>query len=109
LIGKTTTLTEANKKNAGNGREDGDGPYIKKKGRPHQGTVFIAVAAGGTSNSIKDYRHYSIFPVYFPGSDYEGSVVIDVNGDRMDVKFLCDEKNDKGSHVWDSFTILKTD
>jgi hypothetical protein len=110
LVGKTTTLTEANKKNVGNGREDGDGPYIKRKGQPHQGTIFIAVAAGGTSNSIKDYRqHYSIFPVYFPGSDYEGSVVIDVNGDRMDVKFLCDEKNDKGSHVWDSFTILKTD
>jgi 3',5'-cyclic AMP phosphodiesterase CpdA len=109
LIGKTTTLTAANKKNAGDGREDGDGPYIKKKRLPHQGTVFVAVAAGGTSNSIAHYRHYSIFPVYFPGSEYEGSVVIDVNGDRMDVKFLCDEKNDKGSHVWDYFTIRKSD
>jgi acid phosphatase type 7 len=109
LIGKTTTLTAANKKNAGDGREDGNGPYVKKKGAPHQGTVFVAVAAGGTSNSIKDYRHYSIFPVYFPGSDYEGSVVIDVHGDRMDVKFLCDEPNDKGSHVWDYFTIMKKD
>jgi acid phosphatase type 7 len=109
LIGKTTTLTSANRKNAGNGREDGDGPYVKKKGLPHQGTVFVAVAAGGTSNSIKNYRHYSIFPVYFPGSDYEGSVVIDVKGHRMDVRFLCDEKNNKGSHEWDHFTILKNE
>jgi hypothetical protein len=109
LLGPTTSLTDANKKNAGNGREDGDGPYIKKKGLPHQGTVFITVAAGGNSNPTRTFRHYSIFPVYFPGSDYEGSVVIDVKGDRMDVKFLCDEKNDKGSHVWDYFTIMKTD
>jgi predicted MPP superfamily phosphohydrolase len=109
LIGPTTTLTDANKKNAGNGREDGDGPYTKKKGLPHQGTVFITVAAGGTSNAAKHFRHYSIFPVYFPGSDYEGSVAIDVHGDRMDVNFLCDEKNDKGSHVWDYFTIKKVD
>jgi acid phosphatase type 7 len=109
LIGKTTTLTAANKKNAGDGREDGDGPYVKKRGLPHEGTVFVAVAAGGTSNSIKNYKHYSIFPVYFPGADYEGSVVIDVNGNRMDVKFLCDEKDNKGSHVWDHFTIKKTD
>jgi hypothetical protein len=109
LIGPTTTLTEANKKNAGDGREDGDGPYMKKKGVPHQGTVFITVAAGGNSNSSKTFRHYSIFPAYFPGSDYEGSVTIDVHGNRMDVKFLCDEKNNKGSHVWDHFTIKKTD
>jgi acid phosphatase type 7 len=110
LVGKTTSLTEANKKNAGNGREDGDGPYRKKKGMPHQGTVFIAVAAGGNSNSIKDYhQHYSIFPFSFPGSDYEGSVVIDVRGDKMDVKFLCDELDSKGSHVWDYFTIIKND
>jgi hypothetical protein len=109
LIGKTTTLSAANKKNAGNGRMDGDGAYIKKKGLPHQGTIFVALAAGGTSNSIKYYRHYSIFPVYFPGSDFEGSVVIDIDSDRMDVKFLCDEPNDKGSHVWDYFTIIKKD
>lgn len=109
LIGPTTTLTDAKKKNAGNGREDGDGPYLKKKGLQHQGTVFITVAAGGNSNSTKSFRHYSIFPVYFPGSDYEGSVVIDVHGNRMDVKFLCDELNEKGTHVWDHFSILKND
>jgi hypothetical protein len=109
LIGPTTTLTDANKKNTGDGREDGDGPYLKKKGAAHQGTVFITVAAGGTSNPAKTFRHYKIFPVYFPGSDYEGSVVIDVVGNKMDVKFLCDEKSTKGSHVWDYFTIMKVE
>jgi hypothetical protein len=109
LTGGSTTLTEANKKNTGNGREDGDGHYLKKKGAPHQGTIFVTVAAGGTSNSSKAFRHYSIFPIYFSGSTYEGSVVIDIHGNKMDVKFLCDEQNDKGSHLWDYFTILKTE
>ncbi|MGB2868081.1 MAG: metallophosphoesterase family protein [Bacteroidota bacterium] len=109
LIGMTTTLTEANKKNTGNGREDGDGPYLKKKGLPHQGTVFITVPSGGVSNPTKSFRHYQIFPFYFPGSDNEGSVVIDIHGDRMDVTFLCNEKNDKGSHVWDYFAIKKAE
>jgi predicted phosphodiesterase len=107
LLGPTTTLTAANKKDAGNGREDGDGPYLKNKRASHQGAVFITVPAGGNSNSTKTFRRYPIFPVVFPGFDYEGSVVIDVQGDRMDVKFLCDEVNEQGSHVWDYFTIKK--
>jgi hypothetical protein len=25
----------------------------------------------------------------------------------MDVKFLCNEVDEKGSHIWDYFTIIK--
>lgn len=109
LIGKSTTITNANKINTKLGRPDIDGPYRKPSGcQPHKGTIFISCPGGGVANSVKYYpKPYSIFPVVFAGSDYEGSLVIDINGNQMDVKFLCDEKNEKGSHVWDYFTIIK--
>lgn len=105
LLGKTSTITAPNKIDAGRGREDENGPYRKKMGAAHRGTIFMTVPGGGVAT--KSFEHYPIFPVYFPGQ--EGSVVIDVNGSRMDVKFLSDEPNGKGSHVWDYFTITKND
>ncbi len=108
LIGKSTTVKTSNNIDTSNGREDGDGPYRKKAGVPHQGTVFVSVAAGGVANPANKHHIYPIFPVSFAGSDYEGSVAIDISGDRMDVNFLCDEQDAKGSHVWDHFTMLKT-
>jgi hypothetical protein len=41
------------------------------------------------------FMHYPIFPVYFPGSDDEGSVAIHANGNRMDVRFLSHDKKKK--------------
>ena len=107
LIGPTTGITDANKISTGLGREDVDGPYKKKKNTPHQGTIFLTTYAGGVGQ--EDFVPYSIFPVYFSKYEYVGSLVIDVNGDRMDVKSLCNEVNEKGSHIWDYFTIIKTD
>ena len=109
LIGKSTTITDANKINTGLGRPDIDGPYRKPAGnQPHKGTIFISCTGGGVANSVKYYpAPFNIFPVVFAGSDYEGSLVIDVNSNQMDVKFLCDEKNEQGGHIWDYFTIIK--
>lgn len=109
LVGKSTTITNANKINAGLGRADTDAPYHMPTGlQPHKGTVFISVPGGGVANSAKYYpKPFSIFPVVFPGSDYEGSLVIDVNNNQMDVKFICDEKNEKESNIWDEFSIIK--
>jgi acid phosphatase type 7 len=110
LLGKSTTITDANKINSGLGRIDTDGPYNKPGGfQPHKGTVFLTVPGGGVANSAKYYpAPFSIYPVVFAGSEYEGSLVIDVIGNKLDVKFICDEKNEKGSHIWDYFTIIKT-
>jgi predicted phosphodiesterase len=105
LIGKTTTLTDSNIINRGLGREDKDGAYYKKMNAPHQGTIFVEVPGGGVATD--NFEHYSIFPVYYSGLEYEGSLVIDVQGNRMDVHFLCDEMDEKGSHIWDYFTIIK--
>ncbi len=104
LLGKTTSLTDDNVIDGGLGREDVDGAY-KKKNAPHQGTVFVEVPGGGVAS--KSFELYSIFPVHYNGYEYEGSLVVDVNGNRMDVKFLCNEKDEKGSHIWDYFTIIK--
>jgi hypothetical protein len=109
LTGKSTALTEANKIDTALGRIDVDHAYQKVLGQPHKGTIFVNCEGGGTSSDASNLRYpFSFTPVVFRGSDYEGSLVIDVNGTRMDVKFLCDEHNAAGSHVWDYFTIFKT-
>ena len=105
LIGKTTSLTDANVIDGGLGREDAGGPYRKKKNLPHRGTIFVEVPGGGVAS--KDFELYSIFPVHYNGYEYEGSLVVDVNGNRMDVKFLCNEPDEEGSHVRDYFTLIK--
>jgi hypothetical protein len=109
IIGNSAEVKNANILNRGLGREDQGGAYKKPEGnRQHKGTVFITCTGGGVANAIKYYPvPYSFIPVRFPGADYEGSLVIDVNKNIMQVKFLCNELNDKGSHIWDYFTIAK--
>ena len=107
LIGVTTEIKEENIIDKGLGRENKDGAYIKKKGQSHQGTIFIEVAAGGHASN--DFEHYQIFPVYYHSKNDEGSLVIDVVNNRMDVKFLCTEPDENNNHVWDYFTIIKKD
>jgi predicted phosphodiesterase len=109
LIGRSNTITSANKIDTTLGRLDKDGPYRKPSGKqPHKGTIFISCTGGGVANAIKHYpKPFNIFPIAFPGADFEGSLVIDVKGNQMDVKFICDEKNKEGSHIWDYFTIIK--
>ncbi len=107
LTGLTTDITDKNIIDNSLGREDKDGAYVKEKGKPHQGTIFIEVAAGGHASD--DFEHYEIFPVYFHSKDNEGSLVIDVIDNKMNVKFLCTEPDSNNSHIWDYFTIIKKD
>lgn len=106
LIDITTNITDENKINTGLGREDVNGAYLKKKGESHQGTIFIEVAAGGHASDA--FTHYEIFPIYYHEKDNEGSLVIDVVDNRMDVKFLCTKPDSNNNHVWDYFTIVKS-
>src|SRR5262249_25022420 len=47
--GKSSTFTQSMKKNAGDGRENCDGPYVKPEGRiGHQGAVYAVVGNSGT-------------------------------------------------------------
>ncbi len=110
LTGISTSITPANKIDTALGRPDVDHAYQKVPGQPHKGTIFINCEAGGISNEASYLLHpFSFTPVVYRGSDYEGSLVVDVDGsNRMNVKFLCDELNANGSHIWDYFTISKS-
>jgi predicted phosphodiesterase len=110
LTGNSTSITAANKIDTAIGRIGVDHAYQKEPGKPHQGEIFIECESGGTSN---DPSHlpvpFSFTPVVFKQSNDEGSLVIDVTGgNRMDVRFLCDQPDlFTLSHVWDSLTIVK--
>ncbi|MGB2866938.1 MAG: metallophosphoesterase [Bacteroidota bacterium] len=112
LTGNSTDITAANRLDTLLGRLDGDGAYKKPLGCvPHKGTIFITCEAGGVSNSSSHYPvPYGFIPVHFAGSDFEGSLVIDVSGpNQMDVKFLCTDDNPfmPKDHIWDHFTLIK--
>lgn len=99
--GVSSTLTPAMKLDAGDGRVDGDGPYVKPPGEPpgHAGEVF-AVAGNGSQISGGALNH----PAMVSSLNLWGSMVLDVTADRLDARFL--------SHtgvVLDSFVIDKTD
>jgi hypothetical protein len=97
--GFTWDFNETNVKDSGDGREDGDGAYAKPGPGPqaHAGAVYtVAGSSGQTSGGTFDHPAMSL------SLDVLGSLVIDVNGDRLDAKFL-----DDFGVVRDSFSIVK--
>lgn len=109
LTGNSTSITPANKIDTALGRIGVDHAYQKEPGRPHQGEIFISCQGAGTANDPKYLTvPLNFTPIVFKQSNNEGSLVIDVNSNRMDVKFICDQPDlFTLSHVWDSLTIIK--
>ncbi|HKQ38794.1 MAG TPA: metallophosphoesterase, partial [Verrucomicrobiae bacterium] len=99
--GTSTTLTSAMKLNSGSGREDGTGAYIKSTFgiAPHQGAVY-AVAGSSGQISGGTLNH----PAMFISLNNLGSMVLDLNSNRLDAKFL----RENGT-IADYFTIIKGD
>lgn len=107
--GTSGTLTAAMKKDAGDGREEGDGPYTKPAAKtPHAGTVYVVAGSagklsgswvGGSTAEVNPSPH----PVMFSSLRAMGSLVLDFDGARLDARFL----RDTGA-VQDHFTIVKT-
>lgn len=85
--------------NGGSGRADGDGAYTKATygAAAHQGAVYV-VAGSSSITSGGPLNH----PAMYVSLNVLGSVVLDVNGNQADVKFLDDFGN-----VRDYFTLLK--
>jgi hypothetical protein len=97
--GFTWDFNETNLRDSGDGREDGDGAYVKPGIGPqaHAGAVYtVAGSSGQISGGTLDHPAMSL------SLDVLGSLVIDVNGDRLDARFL----DDFGA-VRDSFSIVK--
>ena len=96
--GKSSTLVDSMKVDAGDGRRDGNGPYHKPvQQTPFAGAVY-AVAGSSSHTGGGNLNH----PVMVTSQDVPGSLVLDVNGESLDARFL-----DSAGAVTDSFTILK--
>jgi calcineurin-like phosphoesterase family protein/purple acid phosphatase-like protein/fibronectin type III domain protein len=97
--GTSGTLAPSMIKDGGSGRTLDTGAYSKPTGglAGHEGAVYAVAgssgqASGGTLNH----------PAMFVSLNNLGSMVLDVNGDQLDAKFL----RETGS-IADSFTIVK--
>jgi hypothetical protein len=98
--GTSGTFTQSMKKNPGGGRVDIDGSYTKSalsNNLPNEGAVY-AVAGSSGKISGGTLNH----PAMFVSLNNLGSMIIDVNNDRLDAKFL----RENGS-IADYFTIIK--
>src|SRR3989449_4967564 len=96
--GKSNTLTSSMIVDPGDGREDGDGAYEKPLGlAPHAGTVYVVAGSSGDTTG-GPLNH----PVMYLSLNELGSLVLDIDGYRLDAKFLSST-----GVVRDYFTIKK--
>ncbi len=97
--GLSGTFTDAMKKNPGDGSATGDGAYQKPAaiGAPRAGAVYVVA---GTAGYVRPgpFNH----PAMAVSIETLGSMVLDVNGSRLDAIFL-----DSTGNIRDDFTILK--
>ena len=103
--GLSGTLTAAMKKDAGDGRETGDGAYGKDPG-PDAGAVFAVAGSSGRVSNWTDGSSAEFnpnpHPVMIMSLRALGSLLLDIDGDRLDARFL-----DKDGAVRDHFTLSK--
>lgn len=97
--GNSTTLQPSNKKDAGSGREDGSGAYAKPTatGGSHEGAVYVVAGSSGQTSGGQ-LNH----PAMFISLNNLGSVVLDFDANRLDVKFI----RETGA-ILDYFTLIK--
>ena len=97
--GVSGTLTPAMKLDAGDGREAGTGAYQKPGGGPAPNEGAVYVVAGSSGQADADTLDH---PAMHVSMAVLGSMIIDVDGDRLDAQFI-----DDNGDVLDSFTIEK--
>jgi hypothetical protein len=97
--GISTTLQASMILDSGSGREEETGPYRKRTSGPlaNQGTVYI-VAGNSASYEPRIGHHPAMFTDDLP----VGSVVLEINSNRLDAVFL----RSTGA-IADKFTIIK--
>jgi hypothetical protein len=97
--GKSSTFSSSMKKDGGDGRVEGTGAYWKPSEGPagHEGAVY-AVAGSSGQTSSGSLNH----PAMFVSMGTLGSMVLDVEGSRLDALFLT-----SSGKTGDHFTILK--
>ncbi len=98
--GQSFTWTPAMAKDSGSGRTNDTGAYLKAATGPdaRQGAVYAVVGSSGWAWNNLGLNH----PAMFIGMSKLGSMVIDVNGQRLDAKFIRET-----GVIDDYFTIIK--
>jgi hypothetical protein len=91
--GTSSTFTSGMKLNAT------AGPYSKAGVNPHEGAVYIVAGTSGRSGSLLAQAPY---PAMYSSRTEAGSLVLDVDGDEMVVRFLTE-----AGAIVDSVTINK--
>jgi hypothetical protein len=105
--GYGNTLTATMKRDGGSGREDDSGAYLKATLGTGEGEGAVYVVCGssgwvtGPALSLPP-GGYLKHPAMFLGLDRIGSMVIDVNSNRLDARFL----RNNGA-IDDYFTLIK--
>lgn len=84
-------------KNGGNGQADGTGAYVKNSRNPRRAVYAVTGSSGQTSGGSLNH------PAMFVSLNKLGSMVLDINGNRLDAKFIRET-----GVVADSFSIIKT-
>jgi hypothetical protein len=97
--GFSTEFLPSMKLNGGSGREDEVGAYTKPSTGPaaHQGAVYVVAGSAGQPPA-GPLNH----PAMFVSLAQMGSVVLDIDGNRLDARFVRDN-----GLIQDHFTILK--
>lgn len=81
--GASNTFGAQHQIDGGDGREDGNGAYQKDAASAHAGAVYtVAGSSGKTSGGSLNH------PAMFSSRNELGSVVLDINGNRLDARFL---------------------
>jgi hypothetical protein len=96
--GLSTTFDPSMRRSGGLGRPGTDGPYVKNADAPGGGQGTVYVVAGSAATAYPTVPHPAL-PI---SSSQLGTAVVDVQGDRLEVKFL----RDTGA-IDDWFTIMK--
>ncbi len=97
--GYSWELADSNKVDPGDGRMDGNGAYVKPTAgqAPHEGAVYV-VAGSGARTGGGPLNH----PVMIASLNELGSLVLDVDGDRLDATFVGPTGADQ-----DHFSLVK--
>jgi Calcineurin-like phosphoesterase/Purple acid Phosphatase, N-terminal domain/FG-GAP-like repeat len=96
--GLSSSFTAGMKVDGGSGRVDDTGPYEKSAldAVPHEGAVYIVAGSSGKLDPALNH------PTNFILLDKLGSLVLDIDGNRLDARFIDDT-----GVVGDYFTIMK--
>ncbi|MEE9344539.1 MAG: metallophosphoesterase [Methylococcales bacterium] len=98
--GDSSTLQNSMIVDSGDGQVDGAGAYTKSAGGgANQGTVYVVSGNGSRTSTRGNLNH----PAMFASIRSLGSMVVDVDGNRMDAIML-----DSASQEADHFTIIKS-